>query len=145
MRAVALDPALLQLLSAHQLGVLVTLKRDGRAQLSNVTYGWDAGTSTISVSVTDARAKTRNLRRDPRVSLHVSTRDGFAYAVAEGTAQLTAVAAGPQDDAVEALVALYRAVQGEHPDWDEYRAAMVADRRLVVSFAVEHVYGWAQG
>lgn len=145
MRAVALDPALLQLIGAHSLGVLVTLKRDGRAQLSNVTYGWDAGTSVISVSVTDARAKTRNLRRDPRVSLHVSTPDGSAYAVAEGGAQLTAVAAGPQDDAVVALVALYRAVHGEHPDWDEYRAAMVADRRLVVSFTVEHVYGWAQG
>lgn len=141
----ATDPALLQLIGAHSLGVLVTLKRDGRAQLSNVTYGWDAGTSTVSVSVTDPRAKTRNLRRDPRVGLHVSTPDGSSYAVAEGSAQLTAVAAEPHDAAVESLVALYRAVQGEHPDWAEYRAAMVADRRLVVSFTVEHVYGWARG
>lgn len=140
-----LDPTLLQLIGAHQLGVLVTLKHDGRAQLSNVAYGWDAGTTTVSVSVTDARAKTRNLRRDPRVSLHVSTPDGSAYAVAEGTGRLTAVAADPHDEAVQALVALYRVVQGEHPDWEEYRAAMVADRRLVVSFTVEHAYGWAQG
>ena len=140
----ALEPALLQLIGAHSFGVLVTLKRDGRAQLSNVTHGWDAGTATVSISVTDSRAKTRNLRRDPRVSLHVSTPDGSAYAVADGVAQLTAVAADPHDEAVDALVALYRAVQGEHPDWDDYRAAMVADRRLVVSFTVEHVYGWAQ-
>lgn len=142
MRTVTLDPALLQLLGTHSLGVLVTLKRDGRAQLSNVTYGWDADTRTVSVSVTTTRAKTRNLRRDPRVSLHVSRPDGSAYAVAEGTARLTAVATDPHDGTVEALVALYRAAQGEHPDWADYRAAMVADGRLVVSFPVEHVYGW---
>jgi hypothetical protein len=55
------------------------------------------------------------------------------------------VAADPHDEAVESLVALYRAVQGEHPSWEEFRAAMVAEGRLVVSFTVEHVYGWARG
>jgi PPOX class probable F420-dependent enzyme len=141
----AVDPALPQLIGAHSLGVLATLKRDGRAQLSNIAYGWDADTATVSISVTDSRAKTRNLRRDPRVSLHVSTPDGSSYAVAEGVARLTAVAADPHDEAVESLVALYRAVQGEHPSWEEFRAAMVAEGRLVVSFTVEHVYGWARG
>lgn len=140
---VADDEALTQLIRSHGLGVLVTLKRDGRAQLSNVSYGYDDAGGTVSVSVTDGRAKIRNLRRDPRVSLHVSTPDGGAYAVAEGTADLTPVAADPDDATVDALVELYRAVQGEHPDWADYRAVMVADRRLVVSFRVEHVYGWA--
>jgi PPOX class probable F420-dependent enzyme len=97
------------------------------------------------VSVTDGRAKTANLRRDPRASLHVTTDDFWSYVVAEGTAELTPVAADPGDDTVEELVELYRSLSGEHPDWDEYRAAMVADQRLVVRLRIEHLYGMAQG
>lgn len=137
------ESALLDLIGSARLSVLVTLKRDGRPQLSNVVHGFDSATRTVSVSVTDGRAKTRNLRRDPRVSLHVSSPDGWSYAVAEGTAELTPVAADPADDTVQALVALYRTLSGEHPDWDDYRAAMVAEGRLVVRFVVERVYGQA--
>lgn len=137
------ESALLDLIGSARLSVLVTLKRDGRPQLSNVVHGFDPATRTVSVSVTDGRAKTRNLRRDPRVSLHVSSPDGWSYAVAEGTAELTPVAADPADDTVQALVALYRTLSGEHPDWDDYRAAMVAEGRLVVRFVVERVYGQA--
>lgn len=135
----------LSLLDDHSRGVLVTLKKDGRPQLSNVDFTYDPEKGVIRFSTTDGRAKVRNLRRDPRVSLHVTTRDGGAYAVYEGTATLSATAAAKDDEAVEELVDVYRAVQGEHPDWDEYREVMVEDGRLVVRFAVDHSYGWVPG
>ncbi|MFI9340832.1 PPOX class F420-dependent oxidoreductase [Streptomyces sp. NPDC052773] len=134
------DP-LLTLLSEGHDGVLVTLKRDGRPQLSNVNHAYDPDERILRVSLTDDRAKTRNLRRDPRASYHVTTTDRWAYAVAEGTADLTPVARDPHDETVEELIRLYRAVRGEHPDWDDYRAAMVRDRRLVLRLRVERVYG----
>ncbi|MEH0417133.1 PPOX class F420-dependent oxidoreductase [Streptomyces sp. B21-083] len=136
----AQDP-LLKLLSEYDGGVLVTLKADGRPQLSNVKHTYDPDERTVRVSLTDSRAKTRNLRRDPRVSYHVTSDDRWAYAVAEGVADLTPVARDPYDETVEELVRLYRAVQGEHPDWDEYRATMVRDQRLVLRIRVDRVYG----
>jgi PPOX class probable F420-dependent enzyme len=141
----AQDQALHDLLATRMLSVLVTLKRDGRPQLSNVLHHYDRDAGTIRVSLTDSRAKTKNVRRDPRVSLHVSSEDGWSYAVAEGTAELSDVARDPRDAAVEELVQLYRDLQGEHSDWDEYRAAMVAEGRLVLRLPVERVYGMAGG
>ncbi|MGW0883602.1 PPOX class F420-dependent oxidoreductase [Streptomyces sp. NPDC002671] len=132
---------LLKLLSEGHGGVLVTLKRDGRPQLSNVGHAYYPDERIIRVSVTDDRAKTRNLRRDPRASYHVTSADRWAYTVAEGTAELSAVAQDPYDDTVEELVRLYRDIVGEHPDWDDYRAAMVRDRRLVLRLHVERAYG----
>ena len=141
------DPRLLAFVADNRRGVLTTIKHDGRPQLSNVGYAWDAtdGTGLIRVSVTDDRAKTRNLRRDPRVSLHVTSADFWTWVVVEGTAELTPVAADPHDATVEELIAYYRGTAGEHPDWDDYRRAMVADRRLVVRFRPEHVYGQIGG
>ncbi|WP_405592672.1 PPOX class F420-dependent oxidoreductase [Streptomyces sp. NBC_01092] len=133
--------ALLALLAQSHGGVLVTLKRDGRPQLSNVSHAYYPDERIIRVSITDDRAKTRNLRRDPRASYHVTTPDRWAYAVAEGTADLSPVARDPYDATVEELVRLYRDVQGEHPDWDDYRAAMVRDGRLVLRLRVERAYG----
>jgi len=130
-----------ELIAAQRQGVLVTLRKDGWPQLSNVTYAWDAGEQTIRVSTTDSRAKTRNMRRDPRVSFHVTTADFWSYVVADGRAELSAVAQDTRDAAVEELVELYRTVQGEHPDWDDYRAAMVHDQRLVVRIRVDRAYG----
>ncbi|MDJ0343129.1 PPOX class F420-dependent oxidoreductase [Streptomyces sp. H10-C2] len=135
---------LLDLLRQHPRGALVTLKRDGRPQLSNVGYTYDEKSHTIRISVTDDRAKTRNLRRDPRASLYVSTPDLGAYLIAEGDAELTPVTTDPQDATADELVEVYRAISGEHPDWDEYRAAMVTDRRLVVRLRVTKVYGWGR-
>ncbi|MCT2589528.1 PPOX class F420-dependent oxidoreductase [Streptomyces sp. N2-109] len=133
--------ALLALLTAYDRGVLVTLKRDGRPQLSNVNHTYDPGTGLLRVSVTADRAKTRNLERDPRASYHVTSEDGWAWTVAEGTAELSPVAADPYDATVEELIDVFRALRGEHSDWDEYRAAMVADRRCVVRLRVERAYG----
>ncbi|MDQ0994059.1 PPOX class F420-dependent oxidoreductase [Streptomyces sp. V3I7] len=137
--------ALLKLLSDARGGVLVTLKSDGRPQLSNVIHAYDPDERVIRVSITDDRAKTRNLRRDPRASYHVTTPDRWAYTVAEGTAELTPVARDPHDETVEELVRLYRDLQGEHPDWDEYRAAMVRDGRLMLRLPVDRAYGIPQG
>ncbi|MBA8942001.1 TIGR03618 family F420-dependent PPOX class oxidoreductase [Streptomyces calvus] len=141
----AAQDALLRLLSEERGGVLVTLKRDGRPQLSNVMHVYYPDERIIRVSLTDDRAKTRNLRRDPRASYHVTTRDRWAYTVAEGTADLSPVAGDPHDGTVEELVRLYRDLRGEHPDWDDYRAAMVRDRRLVLRLRVERAYGIPRG
>ena len=141
----AFEPALLDLFARLRGGSLITLKRDGRPQASVVIHVWDEATRSIRVSLTDDRAKTRNLRRDPRTSYHVVAPDLRAWAVGEGFAELTPPAADPHDATVEALVALYRMLAGEHPDWDEYRAAMVADRRLVLTLGFDHVYGAVQG
>ncbi|WP_416753814.1 morphogenic membrane protein MmpA [Streptomyces sp. FW42] len=90
--------ALLALLSEGHGGVLVTIKRDGRPQLSNVMHAYYPDERVVRVSLTDDRAKTRNLRRDPRASYHVTTPDRWAYTVAEGTAELTPVAGQPYDE-----------------------------------------------
>ena len=137
----ATQDALLQLLSDSRGGVLVTLKRDGRPQLSNVSHHYYPDERIIRVSITDDRAKTRNLRRDPRASYHVTSSDRWAWTVAEGTADLTPVAKDPHDETVEELIRLYRDVLGEHPDWDDFRAAMVRDGRLVLRLKVERAYG----
>ena len=121
-------------------GVLVTLKRDGRPQLSNITYvTGDDG--VIRISVTESRAKTANARRDPRVSLHVTRDDFWAYTVIEGRAELTPAATDPTDATVEELVEYYRTARGEHPDWDEYRQVMVEEGRLVLRLHPERAYG----
>jgi len=130
-----------ELIGARRQGVLVTIRKDGWPQLSNVNYGWDAESQTIRISTTDDRAKTHNLRRDPRASFHVSSDDFWSYVVVDGHADLSAVARDTRDAAVQELIALYRAVQGEHPDWDDYRAAMVRDQRLVVRLRAERAYG----
>lgn len=127
--------------SKHQ-GVLVTLKQDGRPQLSNIAYAV-GDDDVIRISVTDGRAKTANLRRDPRASLHVTRDDFYAYAVVEGSARLLPVTTDPHDPTADALVDYYRSVAGEHDDWEDYRAAMVADRRLIIELPIERLYGMA--
>lgn len=120
-------------------GVLVTLKRDGRPQLSNVMYSCTDG--VIRVSLTADRAKTRNVVRDPRVSLHVTAPDFWSYVVLEGDAELSAEA-GESADTLTELRQLYRAISGtDHEDWDDYDRAMAADRRQVLRLRPTHAYG----
>lgn len=140
-----LDPRMVAFVAENRWGVLATVKRDGRPQLSNVGYAYDPAEGLVRVSVTADRAKTRNLDRDPRVTLHVASRDFWTWVAVEGTAELTPVAADPHDATAEELVTYYRGVSGEHEDWDDYRAAMVRDRRLVVRFRPEHAYGQVRG
>lgn len=127
----------------HTHGVLVTLRADGRPQLSNILYlpGPD---HTARISVTDSRAKTANLRRDPRASLHVTSDDFWSYVVLDGIVALSAVAAAVDDPVVDELVDMYRLAQGEHPDWDEFRKAMVAQGRIVATLTASYGYGQVQ-
>ena len=130
---------------SRQRGVLVTVKRDGRPQLSNILYVPRADGRSCAISVTDTRAKTANLRRDPRASLHVTRDDFFAYVVLEGEAVLSPVSADPDDPVVDELVTMYRTARGEHPDWPGFRRAMVDERRLVVTVSVTGAYGMLGG
>ena len=121
-------------------GILIALKSDGRPQSSNIAYAVGAD-DVIRISVTDGRAKTANLRRDPRASLHVNRDDFWAYAVIEADVTMLPVAQSPDDATVDALVEYYRTVVGEHDDWDEYRQAMVDDGRLLLELHPTHAYG----
>ena len=130
-----------ELLAKSRIGVLATLRADGRPQLSPVTPYYDRDAGIIYVSVVEGRAKTVNLRRDPRAALEVTSADGWAWATADGTAELIGPGTDPHGPEVEALVDYYRSAAGEHPDWDEYRAVMVADKRVLLALHVERVYG----
>ena len=139
MTATAFDPH--ELLAASRLGVLATIKADGRPQLSPVMPFYDRNAGAIHVSMTEGRAKTANLRRDRRATLEVTSPDGRAWATAEGDATLVGPGTDTHGPEVEALVEYYRAAAGEHPDWEEYRSVMVSDRRVLMTMTVDHVYG----
>jgi PPOX class probable F420-dependent enzyme len=99
--------------------ILITTRQDGRPQASPVTGGVDEQ-GRIVISTYPDRAKARNARRDPRVSVLVLSDDyDDAWVQVDGTAEVI-----DPPDAVEPLVDYYRCISGEHPDWDEYRQAM---------------------
>lgn len=129
------------LLAASRLGVLATLRADGRPQLSPVMPSFDRDTDTVEISTTDRTAKVANLRRDPRAALEVTSDDGWSWATAEGEVTLTGPGSDPHGPEVEALVAYYRRAAGEHPDWEEYREVMVTERRVLLTLQIDHVYG----
>jgi PPOX class probable F420-dependent enzyme len=120
--------------------VLITIRRNGRPQLSNVLHHvFDDG--VIRISITADRAKYKNLLREPWAALHVTQADFYAYAVLEGLVELTPVATRTDDATVDELVVYYRAAMGEHDDWNAYRQAMVADRRVIARFKPTRAYG----
>jgi PPOX class probable F420-dependent enzyme len=121
-------------------GVVVAIKADGRPQLSNIVYGVDDD-GTIRISATAGRAKTNNLQRDPRASLHVTDEHFGTYCVIEGDVEVTPVTTDPGDATSNALVAYYRTLAGEHPDWDEYRQAMIDEGRLMLLLRPTRAYG----
>jgi PPOX class probable F420-dependent enzyme len=127
----------------HQ-GALLTIGREGRPQISNIAYAMDDD-GVARISTTADTVKARNIARDPRSSLYVPGGHFYQYVVLDGTAVLSAVAAAPDDPVVGVLVQIYGAVAGEHPDWDEFRQAMVRDRRMVITVRPEHAYGMLGG
>lgn len=129
------------LLADSRIGILATIKSNGLPQLSPVTPFYDQDNGIIYVSMTDGRAKTANLRRDPRAALEVTSADGRAWGTAEGSVILTGPGSDPHGPEVQALVDYYRGAAGEHPDWEEYRSVMVSDRRVLMALKVERVYG----
>ncbi len=113
--------------------VLITIRADGRAQSSDVVYALDG--ETLVISVTDDRAKTANMRRDPRVVVHLSEPESWSYVSFDGTVELTPVTTEPGDETSDALCAYYEQVAGKpHDDWDDYRRAMIDEKRLLVRF-----------
>ncbi|HEU5081889.1 MAG TPA: PPOX class F420-dependent oxidoreductase [Acidimicrobiales bacterium] len=115
----------------HRL-VLGTFRRDGRVQLSPVTGGVDAE-GRIVVSSYPERAKSKNLRRDPRATvLFLSDDFGDEWVQVDGTGEVLDL-----PDALEPLCDYYRSISGEHPDWDEYRGAMVRQGKVLLRIAIE--------
>ncbi|MCK9931203.1 PPOX class F420-dependent oxidoreductase [Frankia sp. Mgl5] len=133
------------LLAQSRLGVLATIRSDGRPQLSPVLPFYERQSGVLYVSMTEGRAKTANLRRNPWAALEVTSPDGWSWATAEGPVTLTGPGADPRGPEVEALVNYYRAAAGEHPDWHEYRSVMVSERRVLMAMTVERVYGQRLG
>lgn len=136
--------ALLGVLDGRRRGVLTTRRKNGRPQMSTVSFAYYPEQLELRISATADRAKVINLRRDPVASFHVATADDMSYIVMDGAAEVTPTAAEPSDPTVEALVALFRDIQGEHSDWTEYREAMVAEKRVVITVAIDHVYGYVR-
>lgn len=132
--------AALQWAAQRKHGVLITIRADGRPQSSDVSYFVNDG--SIMISVTDDRAKTKNLRRDPRAVFHITEPESWSYVSFDGEVELSPVAAAPDDETVDSLIEYYRAVAGqEHPDWDDYRRAMVTESRLLVRLSPKSAVG----
>ena len=129
-----------EFISENHQAVLTTFRANGAAQMSIVTvgaYGGGAGFTT-----TEDRAKLHNLARNPRCSLLVSKSDWWGYLVLEGHARVLRRGDADDEELRDALRGIYRAASGqEHPDWEEYDAAMVADRRAAIVVIPDHVYG----
>ena len=118
-------------LRAHHRAVLATSRSDGMPQLSPVTCTVDDD-GLVLISTRETAVKTKNLRHRPRASLCVFTDTFFGQWVqVEGDAELISL-----PDAMDLLVEYYRRVSGEHPDWDDYRAAMIRDRRVIVRITI---------
>jgi len=125
---------------ANRQAILTTIKQDGRPQLSNVLAGvGDDG--LIRISTTTERAKYANLRRTPWAAIHVNGESFWSYAVVEGDVTISEVVSDAHDAAADESVDLYRSLAGEHEDWEDYRAALVRDRRVVVRVRPTHAYG----
>jgi PPOX class probable F420-dependent enzyme len=116
-----------EFLYAHHRAVLATFRRGGLPQLSPVLCACDEK-GRVLISTRETAVKTRNLRRDPRVSLCVMN-DGFfgGWVQVDGEAEIISL-----PDAMDLLVDYYRRISGEHPDWQEYRSAMERERRVAV-------------
>jgi PPOX class probable F420-dependent enzyme len=124
--------AALEFIRHHHRAVLATTRADGEPQLSPVAAAVD-GDGTVVVSTRETAVKTKNLRRRPRASLAVLS-DGFFgdWVQVEGPVEIVSL-----PEAMDGLVDYYRQLSGEHPDWNEYRAAMESERRVLLRLTVE--------
>ncbi len=120
-----------EFLRANHRAVLGTARADGRPQLSPVTCGVD-DTGLVVISTRETAVKTRNLRRNPAASLCVFTDRFFGrWVQVDGTAEIISLPA-----AMDHLIDYYRRISGEHPDWADYRAAMIRERRCAVRITI---------
>jgi len=125
---------LLDFLRPRHRAVLLTRRGSGGPQLSPVTFGVD-GEGRVVVSTYPQRAKVTNARRDPAVSLCVLSDEWDGpWVQVDGQAEVLDL-----PDALEPLVEYFRVISGEHPDWDGYREAMVAQGKSLVRVTLT---GW---
>ncbi len=124
----------LDYLKRNHRGVLATMKKDGRPQLSNIAYMVDDN-GEIKISTTADRVKARNIQRDGRVSMTALGDNWYEYIVAEGTGRVS------EEGQLEELRRLYEGIAGKpHPNWEEYDQAMLNDHRVIVSITIEKLY-----
>lgn len=125
-------PTAQEFVRANHHAVLATIRTDGRPQLSPVAATVDIE-GRVVVSTRETALKVKHLRRDPRIGLTVFTDSFFGeWVQLEGRAEIVSL-----PEAMEPLVEYYCSTAGEHPDWDEYRAAMLAEKRVIVRFVIE--------
>jgi PPOX class probable F420-dependent enzyme len=125
----------LDFVARNHRAVLATIRRDGRPQLSSVSYALDQD-GRIKISVTRDRAKTRNLQRDPRATLEILGDDWYQNILVDAT---TEIQDGPT--VLADLRRVYQLIRGEpHPDWAEFDAAMVRDDRVLLALTIERLY-----
>ena len=127
----------LEFIREHHRAVLVTTRGDGRPQVSPVTCAVDGDgpneANKVVVSTRETAMKTKNLRRAPEATLCVVTDEFFGpWVYVTGPAEIVSL-----PEAMEGLVGYYRSVAGEHPDWDDYRAAMEREKRVLLRVTVE--------
>ena len=125
-----LDKARAFLRENHR-GILATMRTDGRPQMSVIAVGVDDEGRAV-ISSRDETYKVRNIRRDPRVSVCVTSGDYWRWIQIDGTATVLSL-----PEAMEPLVEYYRGINGEHPDWDDYRRAMQDEHRVLVRIDIE--------
>ncbi|CAM5637323.1 PPOX class F420-dependent enzyme [Streptomyces spiroverticillatus] len=136
------DDALSHLLSTQQFGTLATNKSSGHPHLTTMLYSWDADSRIVRFSTTADRIKVKQLRRDPRASVHVPGGDVWSFAVAEGEAELSEVTTTPGDAVGRELLAMVpEAAKPE--DEDAFLAQLVTERRVVIRLKVSRLYGTA--
>jgi len=124
--------AALEFLRNNHRSVLIARRADGEPQPSPVNHGVD-DRGRVCISSREPAYKVRNLRRDPRATLCAFTDDFYGkWVVVEGRAEIISL-----PEAMEPLVELYRSIAGEHPDWDDYRQAMVRDKRVIIAITPE--------
>lgn len=136
----AIDQRLLEIVAERRQGVLATIGKNGRPQLSNILYVWDPEHRTAQISTTADRVKARNLLRDPRASLHVAGAHFWAWAAADGDVELIGPTTTPGDQAGRELLHVHTAFYGPQNEHDFYQQ-MIAARRLVIRLQVSHTYG----
>ena len=121
-------------------GVLITIRKDGRPQSSDIAYAIIEGNFCISATI--KRAKTINLLKDKRAVLHITSPDTWSYVSFDGSAEVTETAKVPDDNVCQELANVFTAIQKkDHPDWDEFNQAMINDKRLVIRFVPTRAVG----
>jgi PPOX class probable F420-dependent enzyme len=131
---------LARLLGEQQFAVLATNKKDGHPHVSTVVYAWDPDERIVRISTTAGRAKVKQLQRDPRAALHASSAGHLAFAVAEGTAELSDITEKPGDATGRELLAMTPGFD-DPADEQAFLEQMVKDRRLVIRLRVSRLYG----